>query len=329
MGHNEDQHKYNLFYGWKENELKHISEVENGLKCGCKCAACNEKLVARNGGTKRVHHFAHYISAECKYGVQTSIHIAAKNILEKAKKIKIPGTSTFVYTEVEKVDDGFISHGEFHQVSEETYIPIESVVLEKKLYKYIPDVVIIYKGKKLVVEIAVTHFVGRKKLEKIRSAGISALEIDLSKIENDFRMEELEPLIIENLENKLWLYNKYSEKKMNEIQINTKKRIELKIKKEQKEKREIWYRNHYKPIVYRLIDAGYIVKQIENCPLKKREHNGQHYASVKVDCVDCSHFRREREEGKFIVCLYDYHKWIDEKRLKREKLTKMNKDIND
>jgi competence CoiA-like predicted nuclease len=80
------EHTYNLFYGLLDNELKHISEVKNGLKCDCICPACEKKLVARNGGQKRKHHFAHYESAECKYGVQTSIHIAAKNILERVKK---------------------------------------------------------------------------------------------------------------------------------------------------------------------------------------------------------------------------------------------------
>ncbi len=311
------EHTYNLFYGLLDNELKHISEVKNGLKCDCICPACEKKLVARNGGQKRIHHFAHYESAECKYGVQTSIHIAAKNILERVKKIRVPAVTVFVNTEIEKTRFEFISHGQFEKVSAERYIEFQEVILEKKLHKYIPDVVLISKGKRLIVEIAVTHFVGRKKLDKIIKSKISAVEIDLSKIENDFKMEELEPLIIDNLENKTWLHNQYGleQKERKRLELlaeihkkNEKERLRIEKEEQKKREREIWYKKYYKEIVYRKVGEDYTVKQIENCPLKKRQYQGQFYASVNSDCSECEHSRWERQDGKYLVCLYEYHK---------------------
>jgi len=303
------EHTYNLFYGIQNGELKHISEVENGLKCNCFCPACEKKLVARNGGHKRIHHFAHYESAECKYGVQTSIHIAAKNILEKTKRIKVPSVSVFINTEIEKKSYCFISHGNFQEISSDKYIHFEEVILEKKLHRYIPDVVIISNGKRLIIEIAVTHFVGRKKLQKIITSNVSAIEIDLSKIENDFKLDELESLIIDKLENKNWLHNQYGIQKRNILQLE--KNIEIDKKNETefliREKRETWYKSHYREIVYRKVSDDYTVKQIENCPLRKREYQGQYYASVNSDCRHCMHSRNEREEGKYLICLHDYH----------------------
>ena len=309
MDNLETDHKYNLFLGLSDGELRHISEVENGLKCKCFCPACDKKLVARNGGRKRIQHFAHYESAECKYGVQTSIHIAAKQILEKIGKIKVPSVSVFINTEIEKSDYEFISHGEFHKISDELYIPIDSVVLEKKLHKYIPDVVITSKNKRLIIEIAVTHFVGRQKLEKIKASKISAFEIDLSKIENDFKLADLESLIIENIENKIWLHNQFGQeqtlKKRSEIfkQINAKNLKEW----QEREKREMWYKQYYKPVIQRQVSDDYVVQQIENCPLKKREYNGQFYASVKRDCVECTHSRWLRDNDQYLICLYAYN----------------------
>lgn len=302
-------HTYNLFYGLQYGKLKHISEVENGLKCKCFCPACDKKLVARNGGQKRIHHFAHYESAECKYGVQTSIHIAAKQILERSGKIKVPSVSVFINTEIEKTDYEFISHGEHHKISDERYIPIESVTLEKKLHKYIPDVVIFSKNKRLIVEIAVTHFVGRKKLEKIKESNVSAIEINLSNIENDFNLVDLEPLIIDNIENKNWLYNHFGQEQSNIKRKEIYRQIEAKNKKEwkEREKLEIWYKEYYyKPVVNRQVSDDYKVQQIENCPLQKREYNGQFYASVRKDCVKCKHSRWLRENENFLICLYDY-----------------------
>jgi len=205
-------HTQNQFYGLKNGDLRHISDVENGLKCDCICPACNEKLVAKNSGTKRINHFSHYTNKVCKYGAQTSLHLAAKNILEKVKRIKVPRVEIFINKGIEKGRNEFISKGEFIEISNDFYIPIENVILEKKLHTYIPDVVILSKGKKLIVEIAVTHFVGREKLKMIKDSKISAIEINLSHLKNDFNINQLEKLIIEDLNNKSWLHNEFAEK---------------------------------------------------------------------------------------------------------------------
>ena len=55
-----------------------IDSVSNGNKCGCFCPACKEPLVAKNQGSKRVHHFAHQFGTECDCAFESMLHLLAK-----------------------------------------------------------------------------------------------------------------------------------------------------------------------------------------------------------------------------------------------------------
>lgn len=308
MENADNKHLYHLYFALKDGTLKHISEVDNGLKCNCICPACEKKLVARNGGQRRVHHFAHYKSPECKYGVQSSIHLAAKDILSRIKRIKIPPILIFCNTEIEKKETVYISYGKYLEISSEKYISIDNVILEKRLHKYIPDVIVFSKDKKLIIEIAVTHFVGRNKLDKIRESNISALEIDLSNLGNDFKLGDLETLIVDNIQNKEWLNNCFAEEQRRKKQEYITKKIIVKNKKAQAQERELWYKKFYKNVTLRIISNNHKVMQIENCPLRKREFKGQYYANIKLDCFQCENSRGLRDDDKYLICLFNYKK---------------------
>ena len=64
-----------------DKNLMFIDDVPNGLECGCICPGCNEKLIAKNDGKIREHHFAHTSNKECITGYQTMIHLLAKAII--------------------------------------------------------------------------------------------------------------------------------------------------------------------------------------------------------------------------------------------------------
>lgn len=77
----------NLIYGISgENKLVHISDVESDKACNCKCPACNTPLIAKKG-TVKIPHFAHQSTETCEYGFETSLHMAAKEILLNTKHI--------------------------------------------------------------------------------------------------------------------------------------------------------------------------------------------------------------------------------------------------
>ena len=194
----------NLIYAVKDGKVIHISAVESGLSCGCTCPACGESLVAKKG-QKMMHHFAHKSGSDCEYGYETSLHLAAKEILREAKQFKIPA----VYVEFPE------SYKEKEKISDERIIPIDDVALEQRCGDVVPDIVINSKGQTLFVEIFVTHKVDDDKLEKIRKQGISTIEIDLSSLDEDLVYENRPDILINNCDLKAWVYNSFAQKQLN------------------------------------------------------------------------------------------------------------------
>lgn len=180
-----------------------INEAERGLNCNCLCIGCKQRLIAKKG-KKQIHHFAHYNAIECGKSNQTLIHLKAKDILLKAKKIKLPD----LYIE-------FPNSGKNKElIKSADYISIDHVILEKKLDSIIPDIIVISNNQKLIIEVVVTHDIDDEKFQKIKKMNIPTLKIDLSKKE-ELTDKELEKNIIDNLENKTWIFNRLSEKYYN------------------------------------------------------------------------------------------------------------------
>lgn len=154
-----------------ENKLVHIDSVKNGLECGCICPGCKEKLVAKNDGKVREHHFAHVSGNDCGTGYQTIRHILGKEILfeNRTMPIAINGKKGFVKT---------IAIGMEVQLEDLNIIPdVFAKVIQSCNYlgAQIPIEI------PLIAEIFVTHKVDDEKAAIIKKAGIPAVEIDLSK----------------------------------------------------------------------------------------------------------------------------------------------------
>jgi ssDNA-binding Zn-finger/Zn-ribbon topoisomerase 1 len=206
--------KFKLPYGLKDGNLVHISSVEKGLKCGCVCPACHHPLVARKGD-KTVHHFAHHNGSECAKGIETALHLSAKEILERRRKIRLP-----------KVEVKFNSYRDNWTISEEMEIEFNEVRLEYRMDSIVPDVIVYVKGRPLLIEITVTHQTNATKINKIKELGLSCLEIDLSNIKREISLEDLEEIVIEHVEHKGWLHNERSSIFKNKaISLTEKKRV--------------------------------------------------------------------------------------------------------
>ena len=167
----------------KDGKLIYIDEAKNGLSCECVCPACKQPLVAKNGGKKREHHFAHLNVVECEHGYQSALHYMAKDCFLEMKELT------------------FTKNG----------IPvrykIDSVELEKKVSDIIPDILVTCDGKRFIVEIYVTHAVDDEKKEKIKSLQMSAVEIDLSRFRNETIDKETLKAELCNTANFTWVYD--------------------------------------------------------------------------------------------------------------------------
>lgn len=241
----------NLIYALKDGSIVNISEVESGLKSGCICPACSEQLVAKKG-KKMKHHFAHYSGKTCSYGYESSLHLAAKDILSKAKKMTIPAVYVH-FPDPYKGDE---------LICEAKEIEIEDVELEKQFGSIVPDVVVKAGGKSFFVEIYVTHCIDETKLEKIRKAQISTIEIDLSKKTSAISAEELSELLLKDSREKQWKYNKLAE-------VYLKRFISIADAKE-------------------IVSRG-LAMHVDNCPIRARVWKGKPYANYIDDCLYCKY----------------------------------------
>lgn len=257
----------NLVYALKGNEIVFVDDVETGKKCGCVCPACSSPLVAKNHGTKREHHFAHPPKLSCEYGYETSLHLAAKDILSKAKRMIIP--PVIVEFPGSYKDDIVLSP--------EMEISIDRVELEARFEYIVPDVVV-YAGKQqLFIEIFVTHKIDDHKLAKLKKRGISTIEIDLSTTEQTISPKELSGVLLKSSEEKTWRYNAKAEKWRNRFYSVADKR----------------------PTIVR----GSAI-HVDDCPLAVRRWRGTPYANVMRDCVNCPyHISTEWEgESEIVLC---------------------------
>ncbi|MCY9666468.1 hypothetical protein M5X11_16105 [Paenibacillus alginolyticus] len=193
-----------LPYGLKDEQLIHIEDAMSGEKCGCICPGCHQPLIARKGKIK-IHHFAH-INSECKHGLQTAIHLMAKDLLEKHQNIRIPN-----------LDLEFEGTYNKWNISNEMELKFDKVLLEKKLGRIVPDIILYKKGIPLIIEIKVTHEVDLEKVKKIQSLNISTIEINLSGIDRNISYEELKDIVLFKTELKKWIYNAKANKISNSV----------------------------------------------------------------------------------------------------------------
>ncbi len=155
-----------------ENRLLFIDDVPNGLECGCVCPGCKEKLIAKNEGKIREHHFAHTSNTECATGYQTMIHLLAKAIILKYRQLPGFGMNNtfFVATQIAA------------EVRLDTLNIIPDILAFAKVQiNY--GIGSIVRDIPFIIEIYVTHKVDEEKARIIKNAGIPAIEIDLSKSE--------------------------------------------------------------------------------------------------------------------------------------------------
>jgi len=177
--------------------LKHIDDVPNGKECNCFCPDCHCRLIAKNLGRIMDHHFAHVTSSNCEFTGETVIHRFAKDILTSGIKVELPPIK---YNEI--------------VIQNPNSFDYSIVKLEERIDSIIPDVLLENEnGDKLYIEIFVYHGVDSKKMDKIKQMNINCIEIRLNDLVNSLfdqsLKNQIEDRVINQIENKIWVYNKY------------------------------------------------------------------------------------------------------------------------
>ena len=183
-------------------------------------------------------------------GVETTLHRAAKEILENARQLWIPAITLQLANKTA-------------YLREPGYIPLDRVTLESRTKGFVPDVIVESQGTQLLVEIKVSHGVDEAKLAKIRAGGVSALEIDLSRTPRVATLAELKPLVVNKNENKRWLHSQRATRTMTKLKARS---------------TVFWYTHR-----------GLFATHVDGCPIAARRWRGKPYANVMYDCLYCNH----------------------------------------
>ncbi|WP_375590790.1 hypothetical protein ABWH89_09420 [Hoeflea alexandrii] len=173
-----------------DGSRRHISEVENGLRCGCVCFACGRNLIAKNGGdeTRLMHHFAHRPddqSMKCTAAGETALHILGKEIISKHGRVTMPETHV-------------VDHeGKRRVVSYRKSMRLKDIHLEKAEGEIVPDIIATtFNGRRLFIEIKNTHACPPEKLQKLSLMDVDVLEIDVSGY-GDYELEQLVDVVLD------------------------------------------------------------------------------------------------------------------------------------
>lgn len=189
-------------YGLRDGILVFVSDVQSGLACGCLCAHCGKRLVAKKG-LKRRHHFAHFEATDCSGAAESILHLLAKELLTELDEIDIP---PYEFLKVRETKSRvLVKHRDV--VAKGGKVRIDRVRVEESEGDFIPDIIIETGPKILLVEVAVTHKVERFKLRKIRKRNLPAIEINLDPEDSFLSRERLKIKLQKELNSKKWLFH--------------------------------------------------------------------------------------------------------------------------
>lgn len=194
-------------FGHRGNELVGPGDVaENGLACGCVCPGCGATLLTRQGSRRR--HFAHYNSPGSPLCVERAIHTAAIHVLLKARRLAVP--ALVVHVENTAASGIPVVRSSELQAQEIIFFNAceDEVTFSSTGAGTIRiDVVGYYGAKTLLIEIRFTHAVDADKLAKVVQHGHAMIEIDVSSLRFDDKLASLKKCVLDDLENKQWLYH--------------------------------------------------------------------------------------------------------------------------
>lgn len=170
-----------------DGKLIHVDSVSTGLSCNCFCPHCKSELVAKNGGNRKTHHFAHANGSDCVGAIESVLHKMAKDILQEHKLIMLPS--------IQRDGTG----------RQTVFCNVETEVFDKEL-SLRPDCIGYTENDRFIwVEFKRTHEVDVKKAGKIISAKVDCVEIDLNSCELD--PIKVRSFIERSSEERKWIYN--------------------------------------------------------------------------------------------------------------------------
>ena len=223
-----------LVYGVQpDGTIVHISMVDRGLACNCRCPACDHVLVAKKSA-KQTHHFAHHNSnVSCAHVAETNAHIWAKDVLQREKQLILPPITA-------EYD------GQSVEVRPARRYEFTQARLERRLGSIVPDVILeTASGAQLIVEVRVTHACDEEKIQTLLQGGISAIEVDLRHFRNSTDRAAVEEALLKTASRE-WLSNSKQDQFDSRLQERIEAERERLAKIEEERKKSLEREEHAK-----------------------------------------------------------------------------------
>jgi len=163
---------------------RHVDDVPNGEVCGCTCPApdCGQALVAKNAGTKRVHHFAHK-RGTCAWAAENVIAVLAGRALSRAGRMAFPA---LWFHDLCSRRDAVISPART--------LPVVAASTEFLSGRGAPEVVVTCRSsagdeKRFAIALCLVHPLKESHVSALREAGVDLVEVDLRSMLRSARRE--------------------------------------------------------------------------------------------------------------------------------------------
>lgn len=250
----------NFYFAIRKDSGKcvHISEMlekDRGLACNCICAACGRPLAAKLGRGKRIRHFSHVPNrdsqpiTDCSSSKanESGLHKLAKEIICESSYIHLPEIVINARRDEQRNREDSEQQKPY-VLSQKGKLRCKAVHAEVPHDGFVPDICIEWERGKLLVEIAVTHYVDKNKYDKIKRAGLPAIEIDISdflKKPEEFSKDELRTALIDSVEHKKWIYHRREQEGIEKLCKRNRDRekqyqVERERERRKQEQREEW-----------------------------------------------------------------------------------------
>jgi hypothetical protein len=181
----------------QSNRLVFVSEVPRGLACQCRCVACSEPLVARQGAI-REHHFAHASGRElCDVSHESLLHRYAKQVIQEAGGLAVP------------VNLAVAEHlGLDGVLTPSTQLQLPHIEVEHSIQDVRPDPLGHHSGAPSQSN-GVLVLLRSVEVDQFARLGLAALEIDLRAFSTEgFEPEAVRAAVLHDLGSKAWLWPK-------------------------------------------------------------------------------------------------------------------------
>ena len=179
-----------------------VEEVNRGKACDCCCAVCGEILIARQGDV-RAWHFAHASGGDCAGAAESTLHLAAKQLIVDEGQILVPALEV---SASHRLEDGRVGEASLQRRPENW--TLDGARPEVSIGALRIDVAATHDGAPIFIEVAVTHLVDQAKQEALGALRTACFEIVLDPFLHEaWTWDDLRQDVLLYPGNRRWVYH--------------------------------------------------------------------------------------------------------------------------